>query len=840
MWSETPNVGVRPGAQEESSSPACMQHPPFLFGRIVTSGYFHFGRYNHILWFDSSNDLRQNIIHHSGQWDIIVYDEFPGDDVCRSQTKVATYLLKGKKQTSPDLSGNVDTEYKFNHTYRGIAIVISNSYFYPSYLGPRVYARKEIELMTSSFSELGFLVLAFKDLDVQTMMSVLKYVSTLEDIHKESDAFAFSIGTHGEEFFDWKTYMFEHILYGTDTHISTKDVLNIFKDKNCKSLKGKPRLFFLQACRGRVDGETSEFDHGTGIPVRAEQIVSVNPKSGNSSEVEEIDNAGSNYKEGDDDIKHLESQDVTEEFIETNESSSDQSEGFLSFLSNYPPRGKRQQAMSKDKPEKKEENGQQSEEVYLHTTLIPCPNHFLITYATAPGTLAFGRVAEGGWMLKAVADCLKQCRRNNGIDMLEILTQSTNSIALYRSTNTSNPKTNNLKSYELNDIPGLVKREVDILLGKRSKTESNDVTDYAGGDKKQTHYEYNFNHPHRGIAVVISNGNFTLSGLGPRDYAEIVIKAMSKVFSMLGYIVLRFQDLTTKQIMDILYSVSMMTELHNKSDSFACAIGSHGAETLIESTKDSIKTKTYHHVIYGTDTFIKTEDILKIFADRRCKALKGKPKLFFLQACRSRSDDEHRKYNNTTDINVSEGNIHPILGDQPHKDTEETDGTSTENVKDRRQEEIHSTDDAYQSDDSLDLVEDYLELTGENQDQQERLLSKIKHAFGNQIHKRHHVNTLSIPCSNNCCVVYATASGNYALGREKIGGWLFHGLFRFFEGLQMNSQVPIDLMELLTIVNSAISVQMESKTERQETTGLKTAVCVEHRLTKDVVFRVKS
>ncbi|KAK3091934.1 hypothetical protein FSP39_023824 [Pinctada imbricata] len=437
-----------------------------------------------------------------------------------------------------------------------------------------------------------------------------------------------------------------------------------------------------------------------------------------------------------------------------------------------------------------------------------------------------------------------------------------------------------LKYDELNDIPGLVKREVDILLGKQSKPESNDVTDYAGGDKKQTHYEYNFNHPHRGIAVVISNGDFTLSGLGPRDYAEIEIKAMSKVFSMLGYIVLRFQDLTTKQMMDILDYVSMMAELHDKSDSFACAIGSHGAETLMKSTKDSTKTKTYHHVIYGTDTFIKTEDIIKIFADRRCKALKGKPKLFFLQACRSRSDDEHRKYNNTTDVNVSEGNIHPRLGDQPHKDTEETDGTYTDNVKDRRQEEIHSTDDVYESDDSLDLVEDYLELTGENQDQQEGLLSKIKHAFGNQIHNRHHVNTLSIPCFNNCCLVYATASGlllfvntwivqkssqifvkispkfrsklilsiqsnniivgNYALGREKIGGWLFHGLFRFFEGLQMNSQVPIDLMELLTIVNSAISVQMESKTERQETTGLKTAVCVEHRLTKDVVFRVKS
>ncbi|KAK3085856.1 hypothetical protein FSP39_009686 [Pinctada imbricata] len=38
-------MGVRPGAQEELTSPACMQHQPLHFGRTVTSGYFHFGRH---------------------------------------------------------------------------------------------------------------------------------------------------------------------------------------------------------------------------------------------------------------------------------------------------------------------------------------------------------------------------------------------------------------------------------------------------------------------------------------------------------------------------------------------------------------------------------------------------------------------------------------------------------------------------------------------------------------------------------------------------------------------------------------------------------------------------
>ncbi|KAK3094664.1 hypothetical protein FSP39_004663 [Pinctada imbricata] len=48
-------MGLRPFAQEESASPACMQHPSLQFGRTVTSGYFHFGRYYYIQWLDGSN-----------------------------------------------------------------------------------------------------------------------------------------------------------------------------------------------------------------------------------------------------------------------------------------------------------------------------------------------------------------------------------------------------------------------------------------------------------------------------------------------------------------------------------------------------------------------------------------------------------------------------------------------------------------------------------------------------------------------------------------------------------------------------------------------------------------
>ncbi|KAK3093560.1 hypothetical protein FSP39_017309 [Pinctada imbricata] len=72
---QTPDMGVRAGAQDESASPVFMQHPALQYGRIVTFGYFHFGRYKYIRRFDGSNGLRQNIVHHSGEWNIIMYDE---------------------------------------------------------------------------------------------------------------------------------------------------------------------------------------------------------------------------------------------------------------------------------------------------------------------------------------------------------------------------------------------------------------------------------------------------------------------------------------------------------------------------------------------------------------------------------------------------------------------------------------------------------------------------------------------------------------------------------------------------------------------------------------------
>ncbi|KAI0242722.1 Caspase-7 [Lamellibrachia satsuma] len=68
-----------------------------------------------------------------------------------------------------------------------------------------------------------------------------------EDDHSDADCFVCVILSHGEE----------GVVYGTDGKVPLDKLLGYFKGDICPSLAGKPKLFFIQACRGR------RYDFGT-------------------------------------------------------------------------------------------------------------------------------------------------------------------------------------------------------------------------------------------------------------------------------------------------------------------------------------------------------------------------------------------------------------------------------------------------------------------------------------------------------------------------------------------------------------------------------------------------
>nr|XP_020451084.1 caspase-3 isoform X2 [Monopterus albus] len=135
----------------------------------------------------------------------------------------------------------------------------------------------------------------------------------------------------------------------------------------------------------------------------------------------------------------------------------------------------------------------------------------------------------------------------------------------------------------------------------------------AGSDP----YRYKMDYPCLGKCVIINNKNFHSStGMTARNGTDVDAAFAIKTFTDLGYKIKVENDLTVEKINQLLSSVS--EEDHSGSASFACVLLSHGDEG----------------VIYGTDGCEKFENLTKYFKGDRCRSLVGKPKLFFIQACR--------------------------------------------------------------------------------------------------------------------------------------------------------------------------------------------------------------
>ena len=62
-----------------------------------------------------------------------------------------------------------------------------------------------------------------------------------ESNHSSFDCLVVAILSHG----------IDGAVYGTDEQVfKIEDIYNLFSGNNCPTMAGKPKLFFLQACRG--------------------------------------------------------------------------------------------------------------------------------------------------------------------------------------------------------------------------------------------------------------------------------------------------------------------------------------------------------------------------------------------------------------------------------------------------------------------------------------------------------------------------------------------------------------------------------------------------------------
>ena len=125
--------------------------------------------------------------------------------------------------------------------------------------------------------------------------------------------------------------------------------------------------------------------------------------------------------------------------------------------------------------------------------------------------------------------------------------------------------------------------------------------------------------PH-GIAVIINNEEFETLSL--REGTHIDEKNLIQTFRYLGYTVEVHRDKSSQQIIDIFEDTRKRD--HSKYDSFVCCILTHGKG----------------REVFGCDgKLVKIETISSKMNGKACPTLAGKPKMFFIQACRGKKRD---------------------------------------------------------------------------------------------------------------------------------------------------------------------------------------------------------
>ncbi|KAK3927809.1 Caspase-1 [Frankliniella fusca] len=135
----------------------------------------------------------------------------------------------------------MEADCKYNMTSRGLALIFAHQTFevIGENLPDRNCCEKDIDLSVRCFEGLRFEVRVMKDKKLNEIRRLL-YDVQKED-HTDISCLVIIISTHG-------TY--HNFLYANDLAYHVDELFRPFHAAKCQTLVGKPKLFFIQACRG--------------------------------------------------------------------------------------------------------------------------------------------------------------------------------------------------------------------------------------------------------------------------------------------------------------------------------------------------------------------------------------------------------------------------------------------------------------------------------------------------------------------------------------------------------------------------------------------------------------
>nr|VZI03839.1 unnamed protein product [Spirometra erinaceieuropaei] len=130
---------------------------------------------------------------------------------------------------------------------RGTCLIISVDTFKPALCLPgRPGAEVDLRKLQQTFSMLDFDVKMYCNPTAANMTAIVEAESKAN--HADADTFVMVLLSHGDD---------GGLIYGTDGAVYLENLIKPFRGDSCPDLAGKPKMFFVQACRG------SQLDPGT-------------------------------------------------------------------------------------------------------------------------------------------------------------------------------------------------------------------------------------------------------------------------------------------------------------------------------------------------------------------------------------------------------------------------------------------------------------------------------------------------------------------------------------------------------------------------------------------------
>ncbi|XP_034973336.2 caspase-9 [Zootoca vivipara] len=205
-------------------------------------------------------------------------------------------------------------------------------------------------------------------------------------------------------------------------------------------------------------------------------------------------------------------------------------------------------------------------------------------------------------------------------------------------------------------------------LNERRQILSHDITATRGSVEENTRRTsetvYVLRTDPCGYCLIINNVNFSSSsGLSSRAGSDVDCEKLENRFRSLRFEVLTRRDLKAQEIVAELQGLA--TRDHSSLDCCLVVLLSHGCQA---------SHIQFPGGIYGTDgRSIAVEKMVSYFNGTHCPSLRGKPKLFFIQACGGEKKD--RGFEVDSDPSAVESDASPFQ--VPARDTDQTDAVAS-------------------------------------------------------------------------------------------------------------------------------------------------------------------